>query len=186
VLGDVLVRSQAAKFKKIRFHTHENIGYGDIDMPEEEMQTRALVLLFGPESAGGAVLAEKDAVETGSILSGLGVLIRLIAPVYLLCDPRDLGIAERVRDPHFGIPALYVYDKYPGGAGLSEALSRKTAELFAAALSVVERCPCASGCPSCVGPGGGKVALRDFLRTLTRRGDPLLGKGHENSIIRRA
>ncbi|MDR1279079.1 MAG: DEAD/DEAH box helicase, partial [Treponema sp.] len=53
VLGDVLVRSQVAKFKKIRFHSHENIGYGDIDLPEEEMQTRALVLLFGGDSAGG-------------------------------------------------------------------------------------------------------------------------------------
>ncbi|MDR0731561.1 MAG: DEAD/DEAH box helicase [Treponema sp.] len=165
-LGDVLVRSQAAKFKKIRFHTHENIGYGDIDLPEEEMQTRALALLFGPESSGGAALMQKDAVETGFILAGMGALIRLIAPVFLLCDPRDLGIAERVRDPHFGIPALYVYDKYPGGTGLSEALSRRAAELFGAVLSVVEHCPCASGCPSCVGPGANKTAVEDFLRLL--------------------
>ncbi|MDR3147338.1 MAG: DEAD/DEAH box helicase [Treponema sp.] len=165
-LGDVLVRSQVAKFKKIRFHTHENIGYGDIELPEEEMQTRALALLFGPETSGGAALAAKDAVETGSILAGMGTLIRLIAPVFLLCDPRDLGIAERVRDPHFGIPALYVYDRYPGGTGLSEALSRRAAELFGATLSVVERCPCASGCPSCVGPGGNKAAVGDFLRLL--------------------
>jgi DEAD/DEAH box helicase domain-containing protein len=165
-LGDVLVRSQAAKFKKIRFHTHENVGYGDIDLPEEEMQTRALALLFGPETTGGAALAARDAVETGAILSGMGTLIRLIAPVFLLCDPRDLGIAERIRDPHFGIPALYVYDKYPGGTGLSEALSRRARELFAAILSAVERCPCASGCPSCVGPGGSKAAVGDFLRLL--------------------
>ncbi|MDR2375986.1 MAG: DEAD/DEAH box helicase [Treponema sp.] len=165
-LGDVLVRSQVAKFKKIRFHTHENIGYGDIDLPEEEMQTRSLVLLFGPETTGGAALVQKDTVETGFILAGMGTLIRLIAPVFLLCDPRDLGIAERVRDPHFGVPALYVYDKYPGGTGLSEALSRRAAELFGAVLSVVEHCPCASGCPSCVGPGAKKAAVAEFLRLL--------------------
>ncbi|MDR1971976.1 MAG: DEAD/DEAH box helicase [Treponema sp.] len=167
VVGDVLVRSQAAKFKKIRFHTHENIGYGDIDLPEEEMQTRALVLLFGPQTAGGRSLEGKDGVEIGSILSGMGTLIRLIAPVFLLCDPRDLGVAERVRDPHFGIPALYVYDKYPGGTGLSEALSRRAGELFSAALRIVERCPCKSGCPSCVGPGGNKGGTGDFLRLLS-------------------
>jgi DEAD/DEAH box helicase domain-containing protein len=167
VLGDVLVRSQVAKFKKIRFHTHENIGYGDIDLPEEEMQTRALALLFGPGTAGGAALEGKDAVETGSILAGIGTLIRLIAPVFLLCDPRDLGLAERVRDPHFGIPSLYVYDKYPGGTGLSEALSRRVVELFGAVRRVVERCPCASGCPSCVGPGGNKAGAAEFLRVLT-------------------
>jgi DEAD/DEAH box helicase domain-containing protein len=166
VLGDVLVRSQAAKFKKIRFHTHENIGYGEIDLPEEEMQTRALALLFGPDSRGGRVLEGKDGAEAGAILAGLGTLIRLIAPVFLLCDPRDLGIAERVRDPHFGIPALYIYDKYPGGTGLSEALSRRAGDLFAAVLRVVERCPCKSGCPSCVGPGGNKAGVREFLRAL--------------------
>jgi DEAD/DEAH box helicase domain-containing protein len=165
-LGDVLVRSQAARFKKIRFHTHENIGYGDIDLGEEEMQTRALVLIFGPESAGGRALAALDEEGAGAALSGAGSLIRGIAPVFLLCDPRDLGIAERVRDPHFGIPALYVYDKYPGGTGLAESLARRIEELFAAVFEAVERCPCKTGCPSCVGPGGNKEAARGFLRAL--------------------
>jgi DEAD/DEAH box helicase domain-containing protein len=165
-LGDVLVRSQAAKFKKIRFHTHENIGYGDIDLPEEEMQTRALVLLFGPGTAGGKALASLDEQETGAVLSGAGTLIRNIAPVFLLCDPRDLGIAGRVRDPHFGVPALYIYDKYPGGTGLAESLARRADRLFAAAHEAVERCPCKSGCPSCVGPGGNKMAAEKFLEAL--------------------
>jgi DEAD/DEAH box helicase domain-containing protein len=158
VLSDVLVRSQAAKFKKIRFRTHENIGYGDIDLPEEEMQTRALVLLFEAESAGGKILAAMDEQEKGAALSGAGTLIRNIAPVFLLCDPRDLGIAERVRDPHFGVPALYVYDKYPGGTGLAESLVRRAEPLFAAINEALRRCPCKSGCPSCVGPGGNKAA----------------------------
>jgi DEAD/DEAH box helicase domain-containing protein len=166
VLSDVLVRSQAARFKKIRFHTHENIGYGDIDLPEEEMQTRALVLLFSPESAGGRALASLDEQKTGAVLSGAGTLIRLIAPIFLLCDPRDLGIAERVRDPHFGIPALYIYDKYPGGTGLAESLSRRSGELFSAIHEAVLRCPCKSGCPSCVGPGGSKAGTERFLRAL--------------------
>jgi DEAD/DEAH box helicase domain-containing protein len=166
VLGDVLVRSQAARFKKIRFRTHENIGYGDIDVGEEEMQTRALVLVFGPESAGGAALAALDESAAGAALSGAGALIRSMAPVFLLCDPRDLGIAERVRDPHFGIPALYVYDKYPGGTGLAERLAECCGDLFAAVFEALERCPCSSGCPSCVGPGGNKGAARSFLRAL--------------------
>jgi DEAD/DEAH box helicase domain-containing protein len=89
--------------------------------------------------------------------------------VYLLCDPRDLGIAERISDPHFAVPALYIYDRYPGGTGLAEALSRKTSEVFAAAFRVVERCPCRSGCPSCVGPGGNKAGTREFLAALVQR-----------------
>ncbi|AEF80999.1 DEAD/DEAH box helicase [Leadbettera azotonutricia] len=167
VLGDVLVRSQVAKFKKIRFRTNENIGYGQIDLPEEEMQTRALMLLFDSESRGGKVLDGFDEAAAGAALSGTGTLIKNIAPVFLLCDPRDLGIAERVRDPHFGIPALYIYDKYPGGTGLAESLSHRTTELFKSAYRAAENCPCKSGCPSCVGPGGNKTASLEFLKTLS-------------------
>jgi DEAD/DEAH box helicase domain-containing protein len=166
VLGDVLIRSQAAKFKKIRFRTHENIGYGEIDLPEEEMQTRSLVLLFWPESAGGKALAEMDEQGAGEALSGMGTLIRNIAPIFLLCDPRDLGIAERVRDGHFGVPALFIYDKYPGGTGLAESLARRMELLLRAIRDAIERCTCKNGCPSCVGPGGNKAAARALLEAL--------------------
>ena len=166
ILSDVLIRSQVTKFKKIRFHSHENIGYGNIDLPEEEMQTRALAMIFDPHSAGGKALAAMDERGIGAALSGAGTLIRNIAPVFLLCDPRDLGIAERVRDPHFGVPALYVYDKYPGGTGLAEGLIRHTGSLFAAINDAIARCLCASGCPSCVGAGGNKAAAKEFIRSL--------------------
>jgi len=96
----------------------------------------------------------------------MGTLVRNIAPVYLLCDPRDLGIAERVRDPHFGVPALYVYDKYPGGTGLAEGFARCAGGVLTAVGEALTRCPCKNGCPSCVGPGGNKVVTRKFLRTL--------------------
>jgi DEAD/DEAH box helicase domain-containing protein len=166
ILSDVLVRSQVAKFKKIRFHTHENVGYGDIDLPEEEMQTRALALLFDPQSAGGKTLAEMDEAEAGAALSGVGTLIRTIAPVFLLCDPRDLGIAERVRDPHFGVPALYIYDKYPGGTGLAEGLVHCINNVLTAVNETLARCPCKSGCPSCVGPGGNKAVAGKLISNM--------------------
>jgi DEAD/DEAH box helicase domain-containing protein len=166
VLSDVLVRSQVAKFKKIRFHTHENIGYGDISMPEEEMQTRAIVLLFGEDTRGGRALAGMDEAAAGMVLGGAGQLIKLIAPVYLLCDPRDLGVAERVRDPHFGVSALYIYDKYPGGTGLAESLAAKAGELFKHACLAVKQCRCKDGCPSCVGPGGNKRGTMELLGAL--------------------
>ncbi|MDR2730617.1 MAG: DEAD/DEAH box helicase [Treponema sp.] len=163
VLSDVLVRTQVTKFKKLRFRTHENIGFGNIDLPEEEKQTRSIALIFPPESTGGKLLAEKDEQFIGEALSGTGYLFRNIAPVYLLCDPHDLGIAGRVRDPHFGYPALYVYDKYPGGTGLTESLARNIEPLLRAINETISRCPCKSGCPSCVGPGGNKAAVREFL-----------------------
>jgi len=163
VLSDVLVRSQVTKFKKIRFHTHENIGYGDISLPEEETHTRSLALLFGPESQCGKALEKMDEQETGEALYGIGNLIRNIAPVFLLCDPRDLGIAERVRDTHFGVPSLYIYDKYPGGTGLTESLAQRIEPLLDAIREALKNCPCKNGCPSCVGAGGNKAAVRQLL-----------------------
>jgi DEAD/DEAH box helicase domain-containing protein len=166
VLSDVLVRSQVTKFKKLKFRTHENIGYGEITLPEEEMQTRSLALLFAPDSEAGKVLAKMDEQQVGEALYGAGTLVRNIAPVFLLCDPRDLGIAERARDPHFAVPALYIYDKYPGGTGLTESLSRRIEPLFAAIREALERCPCKNGCPSCVGPAGNKKSTKELLEVL--------------------
>ncbi len=179
-VGDVLVRSQAEKFKKLRFHTHENVGFGEISLPPEEMQTRALVLLFPPDTASGAFLAGLSPAEAAGILVGSARLLHSLAPVFVMCDPRDLGVAERVRDPHFGIPALYLYDKYPGGTGLAEGLSFRLGELFSAALERNSGCGCESGCPSCIGvdlsdgesrgrPGAGfKRPIQEFLGLCSR------------------
>jgi DEAD/DEAH box helicase domain-containing protein len=151
VVGDVLVRTQAEKFKKLRFHTHENVGYGEISLPPEEMQTRAVALLFPPGTAGGDSLSGSDEALKAAILAGAGRLLHDIAPAFLMCDPRDLGRAERVRDPHFGVSAIYFYDKYPGGTGLAEALARELGGTVAAAIERLSSCGCSSGCPSCVG-----------------------------------
>lgn len=150
-LTDILVRSEAEKFKKLRFHTHENIGYGEIRLPPEEMQTRSLAVLFPPESPAGTELAARDVAFRAAVLSGASYLVRRIAPVFLMCDPRDIGTAERVRDDHFLMPALYLYDQYPGGTGLAEALKDILPAVFAAARDAIELCPCSGGCPSCVG-----------------------------------
>jgi len=160
VLGDVLVRSQAEKFKKLRFHSHENIGYGDISLPPEEMQTRAIAILFPPGTEAGDALAsgEGEALKA-AVLAGAGRLLHDIAPAFLMCDPRDLGRSERIRDPHFGCAALYFFDRYPGGTGLAEGLARLLAPSVSAARERLLSCPCEGGCPSCIGvdsaePGG--------------------------------
>jgi DEAD/DEAH box helicase domain-containing protein len=152
VLGDVLVRSQAEKFKKLRFHTHENIGYGEISLPAEEMQTRAIaILLPRGTGAGDALSASASEAIKAAILAGAGRLLHDIAPAFLMCDPRDIGRAERVRDPHFGCPTLYFFDRYPGGTGLAEGLARLLGPSVNAARERLRSCPCEDGCPSCIG-----------------------------------
>jgi len=93
-------------------------------------------------------------------LSGLAYLLRNLAPLYLMCDPSDLGsaigpaVSAQARAPETGLPTVTLYDRAPGGAGLSPHLYELHDTLLEAALDVVRRCPCAGGCPGCVGPAG--------------------------------
>jgi DEAD/DEAH box helicase domain-containing protein len=69
-------------------------------------------------------------------------------------------------------PNIYLYDKYPGGVGLSEPLFRMSQSLLEKTQKLIADCPCASGCPSCVGPIGevgekGKEVALEILRRLS-------------------
>ena len=168
-IGDILVRTQATKYKKLKFGTHENIGYGEIDLPADEMHTRAVILLFSPGTEAERSFARMPAEQRPIVMQRLGVLVRNIAPVFLLCDARDIGVSERLKDPSYECPCLYVYDSYPGGTGLSEGFLEATDKILRGARELVGSCPCAEGCPSCIGPAaepGGfnpKEAVLGFL-----------------------
>ncbi len=145
-LGEVEVRAMATIFKKIKFGTHENIGWGQIHLPEQEMHTSAWWLSFPPGMDG---LPDSD-IQGG--LVGAAAILHHIAALHLLSDIRDLHTAVEVKSPHTGRPTIFIYDSYPGGIGLAERAFQLRRELLAAALSMVRGCPCEAGCPSCVGP----------------------------------
>ncbi|HUV95729.1 MAG TPA: DEAD/DEAH box helicase [Anaerolineae bacterium] len=89
-----------------------------------------------------------------STLSGLGRVLGHLIPLFLMCDPRDVGIASDVQAPQTGSPTIFIYDRIPGGVGLSEQVLSLCDELLARAAELVRGCQCAFGCPSCIGPGG--------------------------------
>lgn len=151
ILGDILARGQVEKYKKLRFNTNENVGYGEIWLPPEEMQTRSLMVVLKPESQSGRLLRELAPEKADGILHGVTDLIRQLAPARILCDIHDIGIASRVRDLFFKSPAMYFYDVYPGGTGIAEALHANLKEAMASAIERLAGCPCSGGCPSCIG-----------------------------------
>ncbi len=168
--GEVHVTTVATLYKKIRFYTRENLGAGDIHLPPEELDTEAFVLTLSEASAAELGLAGGD---RGSAWRAVGSLLRRVAPLFVRCQPADLGLSSHVRSPHFGCPALFLYDRVQGGVGLSELLFRGQRELLNAALEVVERCDCEAGCPACVGPREevgplGKETARRLLEHLSR------------------
>jgi DEAD/DEAH box helicase domain-containing protein len=145
--GDVRVSFQPTVFKKIKLHTHENVGWERLDLPQDDLHTRAVWLALRAGAVEG--LSGED-VQAG--VWALGNLLVNVAPVFVLCDPRDLRVAAQTRSPHTGRPTVFLYDAVPGGIGLAERLFELRASLLAAARDHVRACSCAAGCPSCVGP----------------------------------
>ncbi|MCI0549526.1 MAG: DEAD/DEAH box helicase [Anaerolineae bacterium] len=112
-------------------------------------------------------------VRMRSGLAGLAYVLGNLAPLFLMCDTGDLGThIEPVENKTFGQPTVVLYDSIPAGIGFSQKLFEMHDELIARALELVSECPCADGCPSCVGPGGengygGKQEALAILRELT-------------------
>jgi len=177
--GDVLVRSQVIGFKKIKFFTNENVGAGNLELPENEMHTTAFWITLERKLLARLPLALSDR-QSG--IFGLLHGLESMAALLLMCDRRDLGTAVGERPPSAGVetewqefvmgmtqtgdttgemkelfePNLYLYDAYPGGIGFSEPLYRVYDLLLRRTRELIAACPCKNGCPSCVGPAGEK------------------------------
>jgi DEAD/DEAH box helicase domain-containing protein len=238
--GDVRVISQTTGYKIIRRNTQEVLSFGQVELPEQVLETQACWLTLGLElierlKAAGAWfsdpneygtnwpsqrdaarardqyrcqgcgtvempgrqhdvhhripfrafqadstlrggLAQQCAWQAANVLgnlvtlcptchhraeagvrirSGLGgvaTLLAGVAPMFLMCDPRDLGVLAEPQDPTSGQPTITLYERVPGGIGYAEQLFASMPALLRAAHDLVTSCPCERGCPACVGP----------------------------------
>jgi DEAD/DEAH box helicase domain-containing protein len=167
--GEVMVSRLATIYKKLKLDTHENLGWGQIHLPELELHTTSYWFALDGERLRHW---RRDELDTG--LVGAGHALQTVASVLLMSDPHDLGLVTQVRSPHLERPVIYLYDGVPGGVGLAERLFDRHAELVAGALELVRSCPCASGCPACTGPrletgGEGKRLATALLEQLGGR-----------------
>ncbi len=179
--GDVLVRSQVVGFKKIKFFTNENVGAGQLELPENEMHTTSYWVTLERTLLESLPFTIS---ERQSGMFGLLHALESVATLLLMCDGRDLGTAIGERPPapdvegettaltetrdlkatarnpwmsgekEFYEPNLYLFDAYPGGIGFSEPLFRAHELLVHKTRELIRACPCEQGCPSCVGPAG--------------------------------
>ncbi|MFL5719858.1 MAG: DEAD/DEAH box helicase [Chloroflexota bacterium] len=144
--GEVMVASLVTLFKKLKFVTDENVGWGPIDLPELELQTTAYWLT----AEASRDRWRRDELDVA--LLGAGRAIQTVAAIALMVDPRDLGLVTQVRSPHSEQPTIYLYEAVPGGIGLAERLWDRHDELLAGAADLIASCGCDAGCPACTGP----------------------------------
>jgi DEAD/DEAH box helicase domain-containing protein len=254
--GELEVRSRVTSFRQVRFRTHETVGWGEVDLPEQvhlaggywftldeetverlraighwrfdpladrgpswgQQRDRARArdgfrcrMCGAPERPDrghdvhhirpfrefgwvkgqnnayvaantlenlitlcrGCHRAAERALGLHGGLSGLGYALAHAAPLYLMCDGRDLGVTAESHAPWSKRPTIAIFERAAAGVGFGEALYRLHEELLAACATLIADCPCADGCPSCVGPAdergpdakGHALAVLEALRT---------------------
>jgi DEAD/DEAH box helicase domain-containing protein len=171
--GEVHVVSRVVGFKKIRFHTNENVGSGELDLPEQQMHTTSYWLEV-PLVVMNALPYATDDRRDGVV--GLAFAMKQVAQLLLMCDGRDIGLSVNAGDHDQSgddTPRIFLYDAYPGGIGFSAPLWGMQQELLSRTRALIMGCDCDTGCPVCVGPIGetGPLAKTVALRLL----DHLLG-----------
>lgn len=173
--GDVKVTALVKIFKKMKLDTGESLGYGPVRLPETDMHTTAM---WWTLDNNVAAQFPKDSLQNGML--GISNVLRIVAPLYLMCSPRDIAVSYQVKSPFTDKPTLIMYDNCPGGVGLSEKAFYMRDALLGHAEILIDACVCEAGCPSCVGPtaqigsDGKSMALQ--LLKLLREAD--IGKGN--------
>jgi len=156
--GEVQVVEKVVGYKKIKFHTHENVGYGDVRLPDLELHTTSCWLTVPEEVV--MTLADEGIGRSGVVdaLRGLGRALEAVSTIQLMCDPRDIAmvVEDKARANELGCeaftPTLHLYDAYAGGIGISPRIHEDFESLLARARKLILGCTCDSGCPTCVGP----------------------------------
>jgi DEAD/DEAH box helicase domain-containing protein len=233
--GEVIVVTKATGFRKIKRYTHETLGFGEISLPETELDTDGYWLIFGealteklvsagilvlPNNYGpnwqeqrkkvlardeyrcrtcgsearpgnglhvhhlrpfrefGYIPGKNEAFiqandldnlitlcpschrraeagqQTRSALGGLAYVLGNLAPLFLMCDSRDIQVSAESRNPLTQAPTIVIYERIAAGVGFSKRLYEIHDQLLTSASELISDCRCRDGCPACVGPPG--------------------------------
>ena len=175
--GEVHLVRRVAGYKKIRYYSHENVGYGNVNLPDQEMHTTAVWWNLRPEILEQQFDSRWQALDG---FLGAAYAMHFVAAMLSMSEHADLGRAVGASDATWfttvGIsgrgetrtsggeevdleasgarfqPTVFLYDNYPGGIGLSAPLYDMRSRVVEGARRMVSACPCAHGCPACIGP----------------------------------
>jgi DEAD/DEAH box helicase domain-containing protein len=147
VFGDVRVTSQVTGFQRKSTLTQEVLDVVDLNLPAQTLTTKALWWILPAQVLDRAGLTESTV--PGSIHAAEHAAIGLL-PLVATCDRWDIGGLSTPIHPDTASATIFIYDGYPGGAGITEKGFHSERRLLEATLETVRGCRCAQGCPSCI------------------------------------
>ena len=157
--GDAAVSYTPYMYKKIDMKTRRSTGHGSIDLPEERVETTAFWIYMPDECSPGTLAAAE----------GLSNILHCAAPLFLMCDAKDIRMHVGRCEPLSGQTAVFMADVIPGGVGLAEGAYQIKGRLIRACLDALESCGCSDGCPACTGSSGGKRITKSLMQEILRR-----------------
>jgi len=154
--GQVTVTSTTIMFRKIKLYSLDSIGFGNLDLPPQELETTAFWII--PSSSALERVKDYGRIPSEGMM-GIGNALIGIIPIYVICDYMDIGPV--VNSSNTGVPTIFIFDKYPGGLGFAEKSYEMLDQIMESCLQLIKNCPCDNGCPSCVGSPGGSWSYFD-------------------------
>ena len=147
-VGRVEVTSQVLAYRRVLISTGAVQAYEPLDLPEQRYETDAVWWTMGHSLVrqiaddGFDLMGAIHAIEHAAIS---------LSPIVASCDRWDLGGVSHPCHPDTGgLPSIFIYDGYPGGVGIARALYGQLKRLLTETAELLLRCPCESGCPSCI------------------------------------
>ncbi|TMK21887.1 MAG: DUF1998 domain-containing protein, partial [Actinobacteria bacterium] len=118
-----------------------------LDLPEQRLETRSVWYTVPDQILADAKIEPPDVGGSAHAAehTGIGLL-----PLFAMCDRWDIGGVSTPLHQDTGACTVFIYDGYPGGAGIAERGFEAGAEHLGATLEAIAGCHCESGCPSCV------------------------------------
>ena len=145
--GRVDVSSEVLAYQRKSIATGDRIETVPVDLPRRSFATQAVWWQIPAEVLAAAGIPSHDVPGTLHAVEHTAIAMM---PVLAVCDRWDIGGLSSAFHPAFAGPGFFIYDGHPGGAGISPIAYERAGQLFSVTLDALERCPCASGCPSCV------------------------------------
>ena len=144
--GDVTVTTMIPMFRKVRFHSRQNLGMEALELPPQVLETVAL--WFKPPESVIQQIKSQGYLPVEAFV-GIANVLAEVAPLFVMCDVQDIGTVVDTRN--LDRETLFLHDRYPGGMGFSRRCYDRFEEMLQTVNDIIVNCGCSNGCPSCVG-----------------------------------
>ncbi len=146
-LGEVEVLTEVKGYQLRDTFSRKILANESLDLPDQRLHTRAFWYVVDTTAIDAVVTAGGD--PAGTLHAAEHAAIGML-PLFTICDRWDVGGVSTVHHHDTDGPTVFIYDGYPGGAGIAELGWEAGTKHLEATLEAIRSCPCRGGCPSCV------------------------------------